>query len=105
MVRHNHQEDELGVAYFAIRLANYWKNLFVVVVLNRLGKGLQEYFFVVGGFVTNGADISELDSDFEAFLCGQVIELVIDVVGVSDVALEAEYGKALKHLRLMHHSV
>jgi len=93
------------VAYFAVRLANYRKNLFVVVVLNRLGKGLQKYFFVVGGFVTNRADISELDSNFEALLCRQVIELVIDVMRVSDVTLEAEYGKALKHLRLMHHCV
>jgi hypothetical protein len=60
---------------------------------------------VVGSFVRDRAHIGELHLDFKTLLSRQVVELIIDVVGVVDVSLEAEDGKAFEHLRLVNHSV
>lgn len=49
--------------------------------------------------------MSELNVDVEALLNGEVVEFVIDVLCVFNVALQAEDHEALEGLRLVHHRV
>lgn len=56
-----------------------------------------------GGLIRDGANVGVLDANIEPFLDGEVVELVVDVVGVLYVLLEANNGEALKVLGLMNH--
>lgn len=56
-----------------------------------------------GGLVRDGANVGVLDANIEPFLDGEVVELVVDVVGVLYVLFEANNGEALKVLGLMNH--
>jgi len=56
-----------------------------------------------GGLIRDGANVGVLDANIEPFLDGEVVELVIDVVGVLYVLLEANNSEALKVLGLMNH--
>lgn len=105
LVWHNHKENELRVLDLTATVHNDGQDLFIVVVLNRLSEALKQHFLVVCSLVRDGAHISEFHLDFKTFLSRQVVELIIDVVGVVDVSLEAEDGKAFKHLGLVNHSV
>jgi len=58
---------------------------------------------VDGGLVRDGANVGVLDANIEPFLDGEVVELVVDVVGVLYVLFEANNGEALKVLGLMNH--
>lgn len=60
---------------------------------------------MVGSFVRDRADISEFNLDIEAFLRAQVVELVVDVVSVTYIALQAEDSETFEHLGLMDHRV
>ena len=56
-----------------------------------------------GGLIRDGANVGVLDANIEPFLDGEVVELVVNVVGVLYVLLEANNGEALKVLGLMNH--
>ena len=60
---------------------------------------------MVGCLVRDGTDISKFDLDIKAFLSAQVVKFVVDVVGVTDIALETEDGETFKHLGLVDHRV
>ena len=60
---------------------------------------------MVGCLVRDGTDISKFDLDIQAFLSAQVVKLVVDVVGVADIALETEDSETFKHLGLVDHRV
>ena len=58
-----------------------------------------------GGLIRDGANVGVLDANIEPFLDGEVVELVVDVVGVLYVLFEANNGEALKVLGLMNHGI
>jgi len=58
-----------------------------------------------GSLVRNWADICVFDTNIESFLDGEVVELVVDVVGVLDILLKTDDGEALEGLRLVDHRV
>jgi len=105
MVGHNHKENELRVAHGAAGVADRRRDLLIVVVLDRLGERFKQHFFVEGSFVRDWADVGVLDGDAEAFLGRQVVEFVVDVVGVDDVSLQAEDGEVFEHAGFVHHRV
>lgn len=105
LVWHNHKENELRVLDLTATVHNDGQDLFIVVVLNRLSEALKQHFLVVCSLVRDRAHISEFHLDFKTFLSRQVVELIIDVMCIVDVSLEAEDGKAFKHLGLVNHSV
>ena len=105
MVRHDDQEDKVGVLDGSTRVLDRRQHLLVVVVLDARGKSFQKILLVDGGLVGDGADVGVLDSDVEAFLEREVVELVVDVVGVLDILLEADDGESLESLGLVHHRV
>ena len=105
VVRHDDQENEVGVLDGSARVLDRWQHLLVVVVLDARGKSFQKILFVDGGLVGDGADVGVLDSDVEAFLEGEVVELVVDVVGVLDILLEADDRESLESFGLVHHRV
>ena len=105
VVRHDDQEDKVGVLDGSARVLDRRQHLLVVVVLDARGKSFQKILLVDGGLVGDGADVGVLDSDVEAFLEGEVVELVVDVVGVLDILLEADDGESLESLGLVHHRV
>jgi len=86
VVGHDHEEDELRVLDLTVGLADCSRHFLVVVILDGLGEGLEEDFFVEGGLVGDRTDISEFDLDAEALLCRKVVELVVDVVCVAYVS-------------------
>jgi len=86
VVGHDHEEDELRVLDLTLGGADYSRHFLVVVILDGLGEGLEEDFFVEGGLVGDRTDISEFDLDAEALLCRKVVELVVDVVCVAYVS-------------------
>lgn len=87
----------------AIGLLNNRQDLFIVVVLDTLGERVKQVLLVHGGLVGDGADVGVLDLDVQTLLLGQVVELVVDVMGVLHIFFEADDGKAFKLLRLVHH--
>ena len=89
----------------AVRLLDCRHHLLEVVVLDARGESFQKILLVNGGLVWNRADVSVLDADVETLLHGEVVELVIDVVGVLDILLQADDSEALKGLRLVDHRV
>ena len=105
VVRHDNQEDKLSVLNCTSGSSHHGQNLLIVVVLDGLCKRLKEDFFVVGCLVRDGTDISKFDLDIQAFLSAQVVKLVVDVVGVADIALETEDSETFKHLGLVDHRV
>lgn len=60
---------------------------------------------MVGGFVRNRTDVCKLNLDVEALLGGEIVELVVDVVGISNIFFETENSKPFKHLWFVHHCV
>jgi hypothetical protein len=105
VVRHDDQEDEIGVFNRAIRSLDGGQDLLVIIILDRGCKGLKEVLLMLSSLIQDRADVGVLDADVEAFLQGQVIELIINVVGVLYVFLEADDGEALKGLGLMYHRI
>jgi hypothetical protein len=103
VIWHDNQEDKLGVLDCAARLANLWLHFFVVVVLYRFAKRVQKQFLVVGCLVRHRADVGVVHFDVQAFLDGQVVELVVDVVRIDHVLLQAEDCELFKHFWLMDH--
>ena len=81
------------------------QDLLIVIVLNRIGKGIKKVLFVVCRLVRHWADIRIFDLDLEPLLLGQVVELVVDVMSVCDILFEADYGKFLEGSRLVDHLV
>ena len=105
VVRHDDQEYKVGVLDGSTRVLDRRQHLLVVVVLDARGKSFQKILLVDGGLVGDGANVGVLDSDVEAFLEREVVELVVDVVGVLDILLEADDGESLESLGLVHHRV
>jgi len=68
VVRHNHEEDEIGVFDGAVRGLDRRQNLLIVVVLDRRGEGFEQVLLVLRRLVQNGADVGVLDADVEALL-------------------------------------
>lgn len=87
----------------AIRLLNNRKHLLIVVVLDALGKRVQQVLLMHRRLVGDGADVGILHLNVETLLLGQVEELVVDVVSVLHIFFEADDGKAFKLLGLVHH--
>ena len=58
-----------------------------------------------GRSVGNRTDIRIFDTNVEALLHRQIVELIVDVVGVLDVLFEADDGESLKGFRLVDHGV
>ena len=81
------------------------QDLLIVIVLNRIGKGIKKILFIVCRLVRHWTDICIFDLDLEPLLLGQVVELVVDVVSVCNILLEADNRKFLKGSRLMDHLV
>ena len=81
------------------------QDLLIVIVLNRIGKGIKKVLFVVCRLVRHWADIRIFDLDLEPLLLGQVVELVVDVMSVCDILFEADNRKFLKGSRLVDHLV
>jgi len=87
MVRHNHQEDELGVADGTVTVTDRRCNLLVVVVLDGLGKRFKKNLLVEGGFIRNWADIGVLYSNSETLRGRKIVELVVDIVCIHYISL------------------
>ena len=81
------------------------QDLLIVIVLNRIGKGIKKVLFVVCRLVRHWADIRIFDLDLEPLLLGQVVELVVDVMSVCDILFEADNRKFLKGSGLVDHLV
>ena len=81
------------------------QDLLIVIVLNRIGKGIKKILFVVCRLVRHWADIRIFDLDLEPLLLGQVVELVVDVMSVCNILFEADNCKFLEGSRLMDHLV
>ena len=81
------------------------QDLLIVIVLNRIGKGIKKVLFVVCRLVRHWADIRIFDLDLEPLLLGQVVELVVDVMSVCDILFEADNRKFLEGSRLVDHLV
>ena len=105
VVGHDDQEDEIGVFNCAIRSLDGGQDLLVIIILDRGREGLKEILLVLSSLIQDRADVGVLDPDVEALLQGQVVELVVNVVGVLYVFLQADDGEALKGLGLMHHRI
>ena len=60
---------------------------------------------MLGSLVKDGADIGVLDADIQALLQREVVELVVNIVGVLNVLLKADDGKALECLGFVHHGI
>jgi len=68
LIGHDDQEDELRVLDLATTALNDRQDLLVVVVLDRLGKALEEDLLVVGRLVRDRANISKFHLNFQALL-------------------------------------
>jgi len=62
----------------------------VEIVIN----GSDEIFLV--GSVVEGNDISKFNSDVEAILLGETVELVLEIFSIRDILLEAENSPFLE---------
>jgi len=58
-----------------------------------------------GSLIRHRADVGVLYADIKTLLCGQRIELVIDVVSILDVLFKADDCEALKSFGFVHHRV
>ena len=87
VVRHDHQEEELRVFDGSIGIVDHWQHLFVVVVLDGRGEGIQEELLVNQGLVSNWTDVCILNLNIKTFLLRQVVEFIVDEVGVVHVSL------------------
>ena len=81
------------------------QDLLIVIVLNRIGKGIKKILFVVCRLVRHWADIRIFDLDLEPLLLGQVVELIVDVMSVCNILFEADNCKFLEGSRLVDHLV
>ena len=57
------------------------------------------------GLIKHRANICVLHANIKALLMGEIVELVVDVVGVLDVLLQTDDGEALESSWLMNHGV
>lgn len=77
----------------------------VVIELNTLREGFQQFVLVLGGPVLDQADIRILYENVQPLFNRHVVEFLVDVAGVLLVTLQTEDGEVLQRLRLVNHGV
>ena len=105
VVWHDDQEEELRVFDGSIGVVDHRQHLFIVVVLDGRGEGIQEKLFVNEGLVCNWANVCILNLNIETFLLRQVVEFIVYEVSVVHIPFKADDGESLEGFWLVHHLV